>query len=306
MWKIKVFIQFILSHVLFGEQLNHLLQRVHRNSGKRTDYISNQIPGLCRSLEMLRKNINLDKALVVEVGTGWCPVPTILLALSGAVIYTYDHIRHVRFDLIHEMLIVLEKNTAMIAVALDVSEVDVRNRLAEFLGTSSLEQLCECANIHYMAPGDASNSGLSGASVDLFYSYAVLEHVPENVLLALVKEARRVLRESGCFYALIGLHDHYASFDNSVSKVNFLKYPEWLWSFFVKNNISYHNRLRECDYIKILKDHGAKIKEITNDIDPKDVAMCRVMKLDKRFRHLTAEECAVTKTEIIAMFERET
>jgi len=74
--------------------------------------------------------------------------------------------------------------------------------------------------------------------------HAVLEHVPEAVLDGLVLESKRILRPGGCFYAYVGLHDHYACFDRRISKVNYLKYPEWAWRTFIKNNISYHNRLR--------------------------------------------------------------
>lgn len=302
MWKLKILIQFVLSHIPFGEEINHFFQRIHRNSKKRMNYTQLQIPEFCKSLKMLREMVNLENAVIVEIGTGWCPVATMLLAISNATIYSYDHIRHVRFNLIGEMLSVLENNTSMIADSLGISENRVRERLSEFQKAQSLEELFNRANIHYIAPGDAANSGLPASSVDIVYSYAVLEHVPEAVILNLIKEAKRVLKASGCFYALIGLHDHYASFDKSISKVNFLKYPEWLWAFWVKNNISYHNRLRECEYINVLKENGAVVKKINHEIDSKDLALCRTIALDARFRNMTPEECAVTKTEIVACF----
>jgi hypothetical protein len=56
--------------------------------------------------------------------------------------------------------------------------------------------------------------------------------------------------ERVAFHA-IGEHDHYIDFDSSISKGNFLQYPEWAWKLFVKNGISYHNRMREKESLDI-------------------------------------------------------
>ena len=65
---------------------------------------------------------------------------------------------------------------------------------------------CAAARIsEYIAPGDAANTELPAGSVDIYFSHAVLEHVPDRVVHQLVQEARRVLKPGGCFYALIGL-----------------------------------------------------------------------------------------------------
>ena len=139
-------------------------------------------------------------------------------------------------------------------------------------------------------------------SIDLVYSYAVLEHVPESVIHGITLESKRILKQNGIAYHAIGTHDHYVSFDKRISKVNFLQYPEWLWRFFVKNKISYHNRLREKQFLEIFKSHGAKIKMISNKIDPSDLEILKTMKIDKRFAGMTHEELAVYYSEIILSF----
>lgn len=304
MWKLKVLIQFILAHMPFGEKGNHILQRLRSNRTRRARELEDNVPEICGSLKMIKEYINLDGAVIVEVGTGWCPLPTILLYLFGAAkIYTYDHIRHVRFSLIQEMLGVLRRKICYLAEAIGVAQDHVAKQLTILEDADSLEELFERANISYIAPGDATHTGLASSSVDLFFSYAVLEHVPETIISALLEEAKCVLKSSGCFYALIGLHDHYASFDKRISKVHFLKYPEWLWVLLVKNNISYHNRMREREYVDLVKRTGGVIKGIRSNISAEDVEKCRTMKLDTRFRTFTAEECAITRSEIIATFE---
>lgn len=139
--------------------------------------------------------------------------------------------------------------------------------------TTALKDL----RIDYRAPADACATGLSDASVDVCHSYAVLEHVPLDVVAGLVSKARRVLKPSGVFYALIGLHDH---FHNFVSKVNFLKYPEWAWGALVKNRISYHNRLRERGFLRLLTANGAYLVDVKSTTYPADLRQVGEMRVD--------------------------
>jgi hypothetical protein len=75
-----------------------------------------------------------------------------------------------------------------------------------------------------------------------------------------------------------------------------------LWAFFVKNKISYHNRLREKQFLDVFKSHGAKIKWIENKTDQADVEALKNMKIDKRFAGMTYEELAVHYSEVIMTF----
>lgn len=302
-WKVKVLIQFILAHVPQGERINHLLQRAYRSRDSRMRATARRIPELCRSLALLSEYVPLQGATAVEVGTGWAPLPTLLLYLCGArEVHTYDHVRHARLALTQELLEALRKQTPEVAAITGTPEQEVRARLSRLEGAGDLEDLFDRAGIRYTAPGDATATGLPAGSVDIFYSHAVLEHVPEPVVDALTREARRVLKPAGCFYALIGLHDHYACIDRSISKVNFLQYPDWAWELFVQNDLSYHNRMRECEFLRIFTRWGGTIRHVVNQVDPADVDRVRQMKLDRRFNDLTPEECAVTVTDLLLSF----
>src|SRR5205814_499854 len=155
------------------------------------------------------------------------------------------------------------------------------------------------ANITYVAPGDATNSGLPDHCVDLIYSYAVLEHVPETTIHAIASESKRVLRPGGLAYHMIGTFDHYANVDKSISRVNFLQYPEWEWKLFVKNKISYHNRLRAKEFVEIFRSHGADIRVVHDTIEPSDLTALKRIKVDGRFQGMTDEELAVSGSEVL-------
>ncbi len=200
------------------------------------------------------------------------------------------------------MLRVFRAHEGMIAEKFGLTREQLSYKLGLLESSTSLEELFQRGGIEYIAPGDAGHTNLADKSVDIFYSHAVLEHVPESIAHDLIVEAKRVLKPTGIFYALIGLFDHYSYIDNRVSKVNFLKYSEWLWTLFVKNRISYHNRLRERDFLEILAKYGGVVEKLVSTIDPTDVERVKQMKVAPRFRRFSPEECAVSLTEIIAKF----
>jgi len=308
MWKLKVLVQFILSWLPFGEAINHGLQRL-RNSfrGGTERQIRNRFRPICNGLHKIEDYKRLDGASVVEVGTGWTPVVTFLLYGVGASeIFTYDHIRHLRERWGRLTVKVIFDHLDEIVRLLDLRTVDgdrVGGRISRIAQSDApFFDTLERNGINYLAPGDAAATALPDGTIDILYSHAVLEHVPEKDVRRLVREAKRVLRPDGIFYALIGLHDHYSGFDRKVSRVNFLRYPEWLWAFFIKNSISYHNRMREVDFLEILESQGAEIVKVWSGVDAEALRRVKAMKVDKRFAKYTDEQLAVTRTEIIARF----
>lgn len=284
-WRLKLLVQAVLGRLPGGEAINHQLQRLNaRRRGP--SILANRALDLLRVVQELDSLHPIADAVVVEVGTGWDALPTLCLSGAGARhVHTYDHQHHLRHEL---------------AVEASLAAAKQWPSLQEVAASDTLERLLSRARVTYTAPGDATNTGLADQSVDIYFSYAVLEHVPPPVVTAILAEARRVLKPSGIFYALIGLHDHYNGFDRRVSKVNFLKYPDWLWGPLVNNNISYHNRLRERDFLESLASSGAETVKVASVIEPDDVERVKAMKIDRRFHGYSPEELATTQTEITA------
>jgi SAM-dependent methyltransferase len=300
-WKIKVLIQFVLSKMPMGEKVNYLMQKGNKSHNE--EKIKGRIVELTKAMMKIGDRISLEGATVVEIGTGWEPICSVLLYLMGvSMCHTYDHVPHVRYELLQKLYRSIENQLDEISKITSISLSVLEKRLSRLKNISNLDDFFLRANITYHAPGDASMTGLKEGSVDLVYSYAVLEHVPKKVIYDLTLESKRILKKSGVAYHVIGLHDHYVSFDKKITKVNFLKYPEFLWSFFVKNKISYHNRLREKQFIDIFKDCGAEIVWLENKTDPNDINVLRNMKVDKFFHGMSHEELAIYRTELVITF----
>jgi len=301
MWRLKILIQFVLSKIPFGEKINHFLQKI--NNSHSEEKIKKRFPELLKSILNINNIKSLEGAVVVEIGTGWMPISTIFFYLLGVKrCHTYDHLRHLRFDLLQRLMKSMEDEIQEISSISSIPINILEKKISDLIKCKDLDEFLKVANISYHAPGDAASTGLEEKSVDLIYSYAVLEHVPEQVVYDLTKEAKKILNLGGMSYHLIGLHDHYHSFDKSISKVNFLKYPEWLWSFLVKNNISFHNRLREKQFLEIFKKNGAKLVWSKNKIDEEDLEVLKHMKIDKCFQGMTSKELAIYETEILLTF----
>jgi SAM-dependent methyltransferase len=303
MWKLKVLIQFVLALLPAGERVNYLLQLLNRSHSPKAT--AERIVAYAERIKVIDEHKSLESSTVLEAGTGWEPISALLFHLMGAkTVYTYDHLPHVRFSLAQQVVKQMQENIEQIRSVTSRPSSVLVSKLSKLREATNLEELFAYAGIVYKAPGDATRSGLADNSVDLFYSYAVLEHVPESVIKGITLEAKRVLKDDGIAYHAIGLHDHYANLKvgGQLSKVNFLRYPEWLWAFFVKNKISYHNRLREKQFLDVFKSHGAKIKWIENKTDQADIEALKNMKIDKRFAGMTYEELAVHYSEVIMTF----
>jgi SAM-dependent methyltransferase len=195
----------------------------------------------------------------VEIGTGWCPTIPLALTTKGIIVHTYDHACHVTPSAI---------SASQSAVGGDWSMV------------------------HYYAPGDGTTTGLPDNSVDFHFSIAVLEHIPLEIIIRLLREAHRILRPGGILYHEIDLRDHYADFDRSISSVNFLKFNDFTWKLLGQNKIQYHNRLRASDVLAIFQQSGFETVNIETRIDEKAIAALKHIRIDNRFRHYVPSDLA--------------
>ncbi len=165
----------------------------------------------------------------------------------------------------------------------------------------SLAELEERFEIEYLAPRDARATGLPGQSVDFVSSTDVCEHVPEDDLAAIFRECHRLLRPGGGFSCRIDLQDHYAYFDRSLSKYNFLRYSDGAWRL-VNSPLHFQNRLRAPDYLRLVRDAGFEvIVERPSGPSEDGLEELRRLPLAPRFRNgYTPEELGVTVLSFVA------
>jgi SAM-dependent methyltransferase len=145
-----------------------------------------------------------------------------------------------------------------IARVAGVDEGDVEERYKTIAAADSIEDVLRRAGIWYRAPADAAATGLPRASVDALFSNSVFEHVPRQTILALLREAHRVLRPSGVTIHSVNCGDHYAYFDRSITPLNYLQYTDRQWKFW-NNPLQFQNRLRPQDFLDLAREGGLSV-----------------------------------------------
>ena len=167
-------------------------------------------------------------AVFFEVGTGHTPMMPIGFWLMGAGrIITVDLNPYLRDDLVHESLRYIGANQAAIRARfgdlLQPDRLDSLLRLAR-QRSFSLARVLELCCIEYASPADAARTGLPANSVDVHTSFTVLEHIPPDVLSAILQEGRRFVRDAGVFVHRVDYTEHFSHSDSSISPINFLQY----------------------------------------------------------------------------------
>jgi hypothetical protein len=71
-------------------------------------------------------------------------------------------------------------------------------------------------------------------------------------------EFRRLAAPGAVMDHFIDMRDHYSSFDRSISRLNYLRYPDRVWRLF-NNRLHFQNRLRISDYRAIFEAAGFAI-----------------------------------------------
>jgi ubiquinone/menaquinone biosynthesis C-methylase UbiE len=150
-------------------------------------------------------------------------------------------------------------------------------------------------NIVYLAPADAANTDLPDASIDYHISTTVFEHIPGEDIERILKEAKRILKEDGVAIHFIDLSDHFQHQDNSITRINFLRYSEKEWNKIAGNEFAYCNRLRASDYLALFKRAGFDVcrKEVREDKEARE-SMENGFMVDERFRDYKVDDLCAT------------
>ncbi|ABC62501.1 hypothetical protein ELI_02045 [Erythrobacter litoralis HTCC2594] len=273
-------IQFIMAHLPFGEHLNHIAQKAAGSFSPEAQLWS--LVAQAGYLRALDERHPLEGATVVEIGPGWQGLGTLLLHLFGAAkIIAFDHQPHFRRRLFDSLVETAEASIEALSNASGIDRAALARRLGDF------------PDLDYRAPGDAAVTGLPDASIDLVYSYGVLEHIDRPDLEAIARETARILKPTGRAAHNIGLHDHFASAGLG-NGVNFLRYSKRRWNFWNRNAILNHNRMRLPDYFELFADAGLCPVWSQRELRSENLEALRSLRIHSDFRHFGVEDLAAS------------
>jgi SAM-dependent methyltransferase len=301
-WRVKGVVQGVLSRLPGGGAMNNCLQTT---LGNLRDFDANVDAKVVDDWLVLVENMhelgvrpeNLD---FVEVGTGWYPALPICFWLAGArSCRTFDVTRHLNPKMTFRMLGRLEHHLPAIADASSRPLAEVEAAYALLRNAKTLEELLRAARIEYLAPHDAADSGLPDSSVDVVFSNSVMEHVPADAILRIMRETRRILRSGGLAIHSVNCGDHYAYFDRGITACNYLTYPEQQWSKW-NNRLLYQNRLRPRDFLDLAEQSGLRIVLAKSKPNPELLSVLPALAIAPEFRRYPPDQLASTSIGFVA------
>src|SRR6476620_4658666 len=283
-WVAKAALQRGLGVLPQGERLNYVFQRhvLHSFPVRDAAYRqkSTRATAHLAAYEEHGPGIPIGEATFYEFGAGWDLAIPLSYALLGVG-------QQVVIDIRPSARIELEKAAG--------------HGLRDLGGpVSSIAELEPRFGIRYLAPCDARATGLPAGSIDFASSTDTCEHIPAPDLARIFAESRRLLRPGGAFSCRIDLQDHYSYFDPSLSRYNFLRYSDRSWRL-VNSPLHYQNRLREPDYLELVRDAGLEVV-VTNPSGPSEQGRVELeaLPIAQRFRKYPPEELGVTVLSFVA------
>jgi SAM-dependent methyltransferase len=300
-WQVKVVLDSAKALLPFQDRLRCYKRRFfpYQTEPDRDAWTLTQ--GIQQILWLREAGFLFGDATVLEIGSGWQPIIPILYYLAGCKrIYLTDAAILLDRELVINAMNTVRNYRSLVAEKLSLAEEEIESRLSTG-SEKSLEVLLEHLQMTYFAPCDTGRLPLRDASVDLVFSRAVLEHIPKADLEGILRESVRILRPNGLMLHCIDTSDHWEHNDKSITRVNYLRYPGWLFKLTCLNPLNYQNRLRHQDYINLLREADMRVIREANEVDERSLAELETMPLAAPFRGIPYEELAIITTSILAL-----
>lgn len=303
-WVLKAVVQKGISFLPFGHTINFLFQKyVTQGVNLSDEYFEGRLIHAREHYRVFRKYSQADKYAHLEIGTGWYPVVPVSMFLQGAdSITTIDLIRFTseeRFRTTVQKFYDYHK-AGKLSAFLPLASQHRLNILLEEIekpACNSLGAFLEKFRIEYHV-ADARKVPFNDQSFDLIASNNTFEHIYADALEGILKEFKRLCKKGGVMSHSIDMSDHFQHMDKSITVYNFLKFSESQWQW-INNSIQPMNRMRIYEYRALYKKLSIPITEEINR-EPDLTAYSKV-KVDERFSAHTAEENAVSHTQLVSV-----
>jgi SAM-dependent methyltransferase len=299
-WQVKCMIDNAKALLPFQAQLRRFKDRFVPYTPNADDDIHTIEQGI-RQVQWVNAVLPIKDATVLEVGSGWQPMIPVLYSVAGASrVYLTDLNVLLRPDTFSAALRALRTERQVIVNDLEVDAQMLDHVLREDPARSMQERLKEL-HLVYLAPCDCRSLSLPADSLDVVTSRACLEHIPPDVLQDIFHESYRLLKRGGLACHWVDPSDHWEHQDKSLTRVNFLKYPDALFRWTSINPINYQNRLRHPEYVEMLGKAGFRLIREERQVDEASLRSLPHIRIAKRFRRFSYEDLATIDSLLLAI-----
>ncbi len=159
---------------------------------------------------------------------------------------------------------------------------------SKYTNWQSVSDILESCSAHYLTSGLSSLKSIPDNSVDFIFSQAVLEHIRRHEFLDVMKELRRIIKNTGYCSHMIDLKDHLGG------NLNHLRFSEKIWEsdFMVKSGF-YTNRIRYSEMLDLFQEANFQITSI--EIKKWDKLAISRANLALPFKNMPDEELLVSE-----------
>jgi hypothetical protein len=257
-----------------------------------------------RNLALAREyaNFRTEGAHVLELGTGWRGGDLALLVVFGArKITTFDHRQWLQADAFRHSVRLIENSFAFIEQEAKMHCADPTANLSRLLDAcrsdSSLDVILADIGVERHIRPNASpiDVPLTRGDVDLFYTESVLQRLPLEAVGPIMDYVlRELLRDGGAVFHRTDQRDIHTldHIGNKRWALEYLKYPDVIFRHFLSGKFTSQNRLRESDWLEMLKDNGIAIGYIESRIVKGDLEITKSFKPARRFRNKSIVDLA--------------
>jgi len=271
-WRLKVARQAVLARIPFGYGLRRVKRKVfgyQPNLGNLRETLA-----CWRQMRdgLERAGGSVEGATVLEIGTGWFPTIPVMQCLAGA--------KHVYMSDLNVHL-----DDVSFAATLDFlrRELPDEPRLREIQSRRDVP-------VSYLAPFDVN--AIPDGSIDIVSSRTVLEHIPPEALVQLFTALRPKLSPRGLMVHLVDHSDHLEHSDKSISKINFLTWPERKHAWINRLTREGENRLRHHEYAAVFAAAGFDVLIDDAQVHEPTRALAKSLPLQPRYAAMAPEQLA--------------
>jgi SAM-dependent methyltransferase len=156
----------------------------------------------------------------------------------------------------------------------------------------SVDEMMKRGNVIYLTAGTTSLADIPSASIDLFWSQVVLEHVPHDEFPEFLRQLRRIVKPHGIGVHSVDFRDHLSN------ALNNLRFPHHIWEGWAfRSSGFYTNRIRPGAMLELFKAAGFDVEVVAETHWPEIPTPRKA--LAKPFRELPDAELRLAEYEVL-------
>ncbi|RLS57913.1 MAG: class I SAM-dependent methyltransferase [Planctomycetota bacterium] len=266
-WWVHWSSQLLLATLPGGAVLNRFMQErvgLLRHLEQGTQFQNSQ-DIISLSLQSIK---DIDGCRVAEFGTGWVPAVPVALGLCGAEVHTFDVAALTHRNYFQRTMNTWRHRLHELAESSGQSHAAVRTRFNKLASAVDLHEFCRMTGGCCVAPCDTAFLPDATGSFDLVISNLVLQCIPDELVVPVLRESARLLRPSGTAVHRIRLTDEYARGDSQRHQLHFLTYTRQTWNRWFNHRLKWQNRWRASQFLAAFHDVGLEPRVVHRHRDP--------------------------------------